>query len=58
VGSEHAVAPVALKIFDKENLKHLALQEYKTMKVLEGHHNILRVYSYFSEGNITIGKKD
>lgn len=56
--SEDAVETFALKIFDKDNLKHLALQEFKTMKVLGDHQNILKVYNYYSEGNFTPNHKD
>lgn len=50
--NERRIETIAVKVIEKEDLKYLGLREFKTLKEIEGHPNIIQAFSYFSGGNL------
>jgi hypothetical protein len=39
---------IAVKVIEKEELKYLGAREFKVLKEIEGHPNIIQAYSHFT----------
>lgn len=46
--NDKKVESIAVKVIEKEEFKYLGLREFKVLKEIEGHPNIIKAFSHFS----------